>query len=77
VRFLSKDLEAEITDRVKQGPWDSADAFVRHSIKAADALVHLQTAIAEGDAQIARGESTDGEAFFDELERNLTRDAEG
>ena len=73
-KFLSKELEAEITERVSRGPWHSADEFVRHSIKAADALSDLQAAIAEGDAQIARGESTDGEEFFDQLEAELDQE---
>jgi Arc/MetJ-type ribon-helix-helix transcriptional regulator len=67
-KFLSEEIEAEISERVSRGPWHSPDEFVRHSIKAADALGDLQAAIAEGDAQIARGESTDGEEFFDQLE---------
>ena len=70
-RFLSEELEAEIRERVSRGPWRSPDQFVRHSIKAADNLSNLRTAIAEGDAQIARGESTDGEEFFDQLEAEL------
>ena len=70
-KFLSEQLEAEISERVRRGPWQSADEFVRHSIKAADALSDLQAAIAEGDAQIARGESTDGEEFFNLLEAEL------
>jgi len=41
----------------------------------------LQAAVAEGDAQIARGESIDGEEFLDqlaaELEQHATRDNEG
>jgi Arc/MetJ-type ribon-helix-helix transcriptional regulator len=80
-RFLSKELEAEISQRVHRGPWQSPDEFVRHSIKAADALLELQAAIAEGDAQIVRGESADGEEFFDQLEaeigRETTRETEG
>lgn len=59
----------------------SPDEFVRHSIKAADAVLELQAAVAEGDAQIARGESADGEEFFDqleaEIERKTTRETEG
>lgn len=74
-RFLSEELETEISKRVSRGPWHSPDEFVRHSIKAADALSDLQAAIAEGDAQIARGESTDGEEFFDQLEAELERGA--
>ena len=73
-KFLSKELEAEISERVSRGPWHSPDEFVRHSIKAADALSDLQAAIAEGDAQIARGESTDGEEFFDQLKAELEQD---
>lgn len=79
--FLSKELEAEISRRVQRGPWSSPDEFVRHSIKAADALLQLQAAIAEGDAQIASGQSVDGEEFLDqleaEMEREATRDTEG
>jgi Arc/MetJ-type ribon-helix-helix transcriptional regulator len=74
-KFLSNELEAEITERVRRGPWRSPDEFVRHSIMAADALSELQAAIAEGDAQIARGESTDGEAFLVELEAELDKKA--
>ncbi len=74
-RFLSEELEAEITERVSRGPWQSPDQFVRHTIKAADALTNLQAAITEGDAQIVRGESTDGEAFFDQLEVELEHEA--
>jgi Arc/MetJ-type ribon-helix-helix transcriptional regulator len=70
-RFLSEELEAEIRERVSRELWDSPDQFVRHSIKAADILRNLRTAIAEGDAQISRGESTDGEEFFDRLEAEL------
>jgi Arc/MetJ-type ribon-helix-helix transcriptional regulator len=80
-KFLSPELEAEISERVCRGPWHSPDEFVRHSIKAADALLDLQAAIAEGDAQIARGESTDGEEFLDKLEAEIkqeaTRETEG
>jgi Arc/MetJ-type ribon-helix-helix transcriptional regulator len=80
-RFLSEELEAEISKRVCRGPWHSPDEFIRHSIKAADALLDLQAAIAEGDAQIARGESCDGEEFLDQLEAELKqrarRDTEG
>ena len=80
-KLLSEQLEAEISGRVRCGPWHSADEFVRHSIKAADALSDLQAAIAEGDGQIARGESTDGEEFFNLLEAELKqtpgRDPEG
>lgn len=74
-RFLSKELEAEISQRVHRGPWHSADEFVRHSIKAADALLELQAVIAEGDAQIARGESVDGEKFLDQLEQEIEQAA--
>ena len=73
-KFLSEELEAEISERVSRGPWHSPDEFVRYSIKAADALSDLKAAIADGDAQIARGESTDGEAFFDQLEAELDRE---
>ena len=80
-KFLSEELEAEISQRVRRGPWRSPDEFIRHSIKAADALLDLQAAVAEGDAQIARGESIDGEEFLDqlaaELEQHATRDNEG
>jgi Arc/MetJ-type ribon-helix-helix transcriptional regulator len=74
-RFLSQELEVEINKRVRRGPWCSADEFVRHSIKAADALADLQAAITEGDAQIARGESADGEQFLDQLEAEFEREA--
>ena len=74
-KFLSEELEAEISERVSRGPWLTPDEFVRHSIKSADALSHLQTAIAEGDAQITRGESTDGEEFLDQLDAELEREA--
>ncbi len=74
-RFLSKELEAEISQRVHRGQWHSADEFVRHSIKAADALLELQAAIAEGDAQIARGESVDGEKFLNQLEQEIEQAA--
>ena len=80
-KFLSEELEGEINERVCRGPWHSPDEFVRHSIKAADALLDLQAAIAEGDVQIARGESTDGEEFLDQLEAEIeqgaTRESEG
>ncbi len=74
-RFLSKELEAEIRQRVHRGPWHSPDEFVRHSMKAADALLELQAAIAEGDAQIARGQSVDGEEFLDQLEAEIEQEA--
>ena len=80
-RFLSKELEAEISQRVSRGPWHSPDEFVRHSIEAADALLELQAAIAEGDAQITSGHSVDGEEFLDQLEAEIeqegTREIEG
>ncbi len=47
----------------------------------ASALRDLQAATAEGSSRIARGESTDGEAFFDEfvaeLAHDLKRESEG
>ena len=74
-RFLSKELEEEISQRVRHGQWHSPDEFVRHSIRAADAILELQAAIAEGDRQIAGGESVDGEKFLDQLEAEIAQEA--
>ncbi len=74
--FLSDELHAEIAERLRRGLWHSAEEFVRQSIKASDAFRDLQAAIAEGTSEIACGESTDGEAFFDELEAGLLDDLE-
>ncbi len=70
-KFLSAELEAEISQRASCGPWHSPDEFIRHTIKAADALSDIQAAITEGDAQIARGGSADAEEFLDQLEAEL------
>lgn len=69
---VSKEFEEEIQQRVAQGPYTSAEDFLRASVKRADEYrAQIRAAIDEGTAQARGGELTDGEAFLDRLDAEL------
>jgi Arc/MetJ-type ribon-helix-helix transcriptional regulator len=75
---VSKEFEEEIHQRVAEGPYASAEEFLRTSVKRADEYrAQIRAAIAEGTAQAKRGELSDGEAFLDRLDAELARGDRG
>ena len=71
---VSKEFEQEIQQRVAQGPYGSAEEFLRTSVRRADEYrAQIRAAIDEGTAQARRGELSDGEAFLDRLDADLAR----
>ena len=75
---VSKEFEQEIQQRVAQGPYTSAEEFLRASVKRADEYrAQIRAAIDEGTAQAQRGELSDGEAFLDRLDADLVRGDRG
>ena len=71
---VSKEFEQEIKQRVAQGPYASAEEFLRASVQRADEYrAQIRAAIDEGTAQARRGELSDGEVFLDRLDADLVR----
>jgi Arc/MetJ-type ribon-helix-helix transcriptional regulator len=69
---VSKEFEEEIARRVAEGPYGSAEEFLRQILDIADEYRRLvRTAIEEGAAAADRGELRDGEEVFDALDADL------
>src|SRR5262245_18360988 len=70
---VSRELEAEIQRRIRDGRYHSADALLRETFSSADEhRAALRAAIAEGRAQADRGDLVDGDTFLDALEADLS-----
>ena len=74
---LTETLERFVASQVRTGRYQSASEVVRDGLRALQerkreqeaALLGMRAKVAEGLAEARRGELFDGEAFFDELER--------
>lgn len=53
---LTKEIEAEITAKVRSGRYPSANAVIREGLALIEAREALRKAVREGEAQLARGE---------------------
>jgi antitoxin ParD1/3/4 len=67
---VSGEFEAEIQSRIKSGPYNSAEEFLRAKIRLADEYAEqIRAAIAEGAEQADRGDLIPGEEVFAELDQ--------
>jgi len=64
---LSKETEQEVEAKVRSGAYRSADEVIREGLELIDAREELRKAIADGAAQLDRGEGIPGEQVFEEL----------
>jgi Arc/MetJ-type ribon-helix-helix transcriptional regulator len=69
---VSREFEEEITRRVHEGRYRSAEDFLRETLSRADEYRdHLRAAIYEARTQADRGDLVDGEAVLDRLDAEL------
>ncbi len=66
---LTKETELEVEETVRSGAYRSADEVIREGLDLIKAREKLRAAIAEGAAQLDRGEGIPGEQAFDELRK--------
>lgn len=64
---LNQELEAEIDAKVRSGAYRSAEDVIREGLELIDAREELRQAIAQGAAQLDRGEGIPGEQVFEDL----------
>lgn len=68
---VDPELEAQITEQVSTGGWSSVTDYLRARLQDAAELDSLRLAIAEGDAQLDRGEHVDGAQVEAELDAEI------
>jgi antitoxin ParD1/3/4 len=66
---LSKETEQEVEATIRSGAFHSADEVIREGLELIKAREELRAAIAEGAAQLDRGEGIPGEQVFEDLRR--------
>ena len=78
---LAAEIEQKIADAVESGPYRSADEVVAEALRLlelrdrqdADYLADIRIAAKRRFEQLDRGEGIDGDRFFDEMDRRLSR----
>ena len=79
---LTPELERLVQAKVSSGLYNNQSEVVRESLRQffmrerakEDSLDYLRASIAEGLAQVERGEMVDGESALDEISRELELD---
>jgi antitoxin ParD1/3/4 len=68
---VSRELEAEVEDRVRRGQYRSAEDLLRDALRLVDERARLRAAIEEGATEADRGELLDGKVVIAEIRQRI------
>jgi antitoxin ParD1/3/4 len=68
---VSREIEAEVEDRVRRGEYRSAEDLLRDALRLVDERARLRAAIEEGATEADRGDILDGEVVIAEIRQRI------